>query len=229
MKTRHQSPRQNQRGYALMLVMCFAGISLLVLTGALSWASNNALQTQRNNQYFSSAAAAEAATEKVIARMNYDFQSQGAAIVAANLSTYRSLVPTVSENSAWSSFVFQDAQGTASQSTVTNSVPWGYTTLASQYDGLNAWASTYSVISSARQLNTQYVIRAGVQQDFQVASIPIFQFAIYYSMDLEINPGPTMSVTGRVHRATPAPRTAPLPRLKTPPPARPNSALNSPV
>src|SRR5436190_2118702 len=174
MKTRHRSPQQNQRGYALMLVMYFAGISLLVLTGALSWSSNNALQTQRNNQYFSSAAAAEAATEKVMAQMNYDFQSQGAAIVAANLSTYRSLVPTASENSAWSGFVFRDAQGTASLSTVTNSVPWGYTTLASQYDGLNAWASTYSVISSARQLNTQYVIRAAVQQDFQVASIPIF-------------------------------------------------------
>jgi hypothetical protein len=49
--------------------MGFAGTSLLVLTGALSWSSNIALQTQRNDHYFNSAAAAELTAEKVRAQI----------------------------------------------------------------------------------------------------------------------------------------------------------------
>ena len=40
---------------------------------------------------------------------------------------------------------------------------------------------------------------AAVEQDFQLACIPVFQFAIFYTMDLEINPGAPMKVTGKVH------------------------------
>lgn len=38
-----------------------------------------------------------------------------------------------------------------------------------------------------------------MQQDLQLAAIPVFQFAIFYNMNLEINPGPSMKVTGKVH------------------------------
>jgi len=38
-----------------------------------------------------------------------------------------------------------------------------------------------------------------VRQELQLASIPVFQFAIFYSMDLEVNPGPVMKITGKVH------------------------------
>ena len=31
------------------------------------------------------------------------------------------------------------------------------------------------------------------------SSIPVFQFAIFYNVDLEVEPGPNMTVTGRVH------------------------------
>ena len=48
-------------------------------------------------------------------------------------------------------------------------------------------------------LNTAYTISAALKQDVQLASIPVFQFAIYYSMPLDINPGADMTVTGRVH------------------------------
>jgi hypothetical protein len=179
--------------------MAFVGVSMVIITGALNWASNNALLIQRNNQYFTASAAAEAATEKVLAQMNYDFLTQGAAVVAANMSSYQTLVPTIAENEAWSRFSFRDGGGNPNATTVTNVLPWGYTSLQSQYTGLNAWAATYRVVSSARELNTRHNVKAAVQQEFQIANIPIFQFAIYYSMDLEINPGPNMNITGRVH------------------------------
>src|SRR5439155_26229430 len=31
------------------------------------------------------------------------------------------------------------------------------------------------------------------------SSIPVFQFAMFYNVDLEVEPGPNMTVTGRVH------------------------------
>ena len=62
--------------------------------------------------------------------------------------------------------------------------------------------------SGIQTLVTQYEIRAtvGVQNNQVTAhrlvnsmATPIFQFAVFYSTDLEINPGPNMTLTGRVH------------------------------
>jgi hypothetical protein len=56
------------------------------------------------------------------------------------------------------------------------------------------------VASCARRNSSiGYDVAAGVQQDFQLVAIPIFQFEAFYSLDLEINPGPQMQITGKVH------------------------------
>ena len=74
-----------------------------------------------------------------------------------------------------------------------------YVDLNSQYQGLKGWASTYRVLSNARELNSPYDVVGAVNQDVQVASIPLFQFAIFYGLDLEVNTMTTMNVNGRVH------------------------------
>ncbi|MHB8523002.1 MAG: hypothetical protein ACYDH9_19910 [Limisphaerales bacterium] len=200
MKTRGHAGNRNLGGYALMLVLIFVGISLLMLGNALTWTSTTATLTQRNNQYYGAASAAEAATEKVLARMSYDYQTQGQSLVAANLAVYQGLVPSASEDGFWSSYQFSDAQGNNSQTYVNKIFDWAYTPLQSQYSGLYGLAATYRIVSNAQAMNTSYSnIVAGVKQEVQVASIPVFQFAIFYSMDLEINPGANMNVTGRVH------------------------------
>ena len=38
-----------------------------------------------------------------------------------------------------------------------------------------------------------------VSQSVWFGTIPLFQFAIFYNMDMEINPGASMTVNGRVH------------------------------
>jgi hypothetical protein len=63
-------------------------------------------------------------------------------------------------------------------------------------------AATYRVVSNARQTGSPFTIVGALKQDLQVASIPVFQFAIFYSVECEINPGATMTVTGRVHSNT---------------------------
>ena len=63
------------------------------------------------------------------------------------------------------------------------------TNLDSQFAGLYGLAYSCAVRGNARPLGTPYNMAAAVEQDFQLACIPVFQFAIFYTMDLEINPG----------------------------------------
>src|SRR5262245_10258831 len=118
MKLSLRSPRRGQQGYILLLVVSFATISFIVLGADLDWCMTNAKLNDRNNQYFTTVAAAEAATEKVLASVSRDFQSQGESLVWANLDNYRGLVPTTGEDAGWSGFAFTDAQGNANRTYV---------------------------------------------------------------------------------------------------------------
>ncbi len=189
----------NTKGYALLLVLIISVATLTILAAALSWCSTNTTISQRNNQYFKTLAAAEAATEKVITQLASDYQSQGDSLVAANLDNYRHLVPTAAENSVWSNYEFKDGQGSISQTYVQYVPPSQFALLNSQYRGLYGYASTYRIISNARELNNSIDIVGALEQDIQVATIPVFQFAIFYNVDLEINPGAAMTITGPVH------------------------------
>lgn len=42
-------------------------------------------------------------------------------------------------------------------------------------------------------------VTAYAEQDLQIAMIPLFQFAVFYNMDMEFGPGPTMVISGPVH------------------------------
>ncbi|MDD4051529.1 MAG: PilX N-terminal domain-containing pilus assembly protein [candidate division Zixibacteria bacterium] len=63
--------------------------------------------------------------------------------------------------------------------------------------GLKAFVRPYKIQSTAYDSshNTSVVL----EEWFEVASVPIFQFAVFYDNDLEIAPGAHMDVTGRVH------------------------------
>lgn len=193
------APNKGRRGYALLMVIFFGGLSLTLLSSALQWTSTTAKITDRNNKMMEAYAAAEAATEKVLSAVSSDYQLSGEGTVYNNLATYRNYYPTTTENSYWTNFTFSDAQAHYSKTYIDRIVAWQYQALESQYQGLMGMASTYRVISNAKTASLGKPIQVGIKQDVQVASIPIFQFAIFYSMDMEINPGPNMNITGRVH------------------------------
>lgn len=186
-------------GYALMMTLFFGGISLMALAGALQWTSSTARTTERNNRYFATVSAAEAATEKALASVAVDFQASGESSLYSNLDRYRKGTPTAANDAYWGNYVFSDATGNDGNTYIERIKAWGYTALESQYQGLYGMAATYRIVSNARTINLTPQIVAGVKQDVQVAAIPLFQFAIFYTMDLEINPNPPMFVNGRVH------------------------------
>src|SRR5262249_42633707 len=144
--------------------------------------------------YNKTVGAAEAATETVLAYMARDFFNQ--TYDPTRTAYYGGFIPT----SSWaSSYSFSDGAGNANCTYVNSTTTMVLTNLDSQFAGLYGLAYTCTVRGNARLSGPENNIVAAVQQDFQLATIPVFQFAIFYSMDLEINPGATMKITGKVH------------------------------
>jgi hypothetical protein len=203
MKTRLTSPRRSSAGYALLMVLAIAAVSILILSATMNRMFTSANLNSRNNQYTTGLNAAEAATEKVLARMRYDFLNYGVAGVTNNLGIYRTYVPTASEDAYWGSFQFSDGQGNVNQTYVqciSNSV---YGPLASQFPGLYAFYPVYRILSNVRQSDGRWNITNAIQEDVTFNSIPVFQFAIFYNGLLEFSTCATMTVNGRVHANAP--------------------------
>src|SRR5207302_8930181 len=98
-------------GFSLALVLVFTGVRFLLLSGVLAWMTTNGNLTQRYNEYYDSVAAAEAATEKVVASMASDFQSSGVSGVDGNLANYGASIPTPAEVNDWANYQFNDPSG----------------------------------------------------------------------------------------------------------------------
>jgi len=193
---RIQRGKRGRKGaYALVMVLLLAAVSTLIYAGAHGWTCSTTVINDRNNVYNRTVAAAEGATERVLSYVTRDFLHQS--YDPEDLEPYRNLVPV----QEWAAdFEFCDGASGPNRTFVDSSRTMVSTNLESQFRGLYGLVYSCQVRSQARALNTPYEnITAAVQQELQLASIPVFQFAIFYSMDLEINPGAQMTVTGKVH------------------------------
>lgn len=199
MRTRTNPSNRKAKGYALIMVLILAGIALLVMSASMNWTSSTALLNERNNQLSVTLSAAEAATEKAVTRMLTDFKAGNESAVYNNLVVYRTNIPTPSESAHWTNFAFSDAQGGTNRTYVERTATQVYTTLSGQYAGLSGFASTYRVLSNARQTSGRFVLTNAVQQDIQLASIPVFQFGIFYNSLLEFTWAAPFTIRGRVH------------------------------
>jgi hypothetical protein len=200
MKTTSTTQRTKQTGNAMILTLIMSAVALALLAAAMSWLASNTRLTYRSIQYNRSVAAAEAATEKVVSQISRDFLYGGESLVSNNLSLYRqNTVPTSSDSSYWSTWVFDDGNGNIGQTYVQRSPGTSYIVTNSTYAGLKGFASTYTIVSHAQDTASPQQVTAGVLQQLQLASIPIFQFAMYSSGEMEIGCGKPFNITGRVH------------------------------
>jgi hypothetical protein len=199
MKTRFTTQRPSQTGSALMLVLIMSAIALAILAGVMTWAATSTRLTHRSIQYTRSVAAAEAATEKVESQITRDFLSSGEPLVNLNLNTYRQIVPLSSDSSYWNTWEFNDGNGNLNQTYVQRVPGTSYIVLDAPYTGLKGYVSTYTVVSHARDTARLQDVTAGVLQQLQLAGIPIFQFSMYSSGEMEVSCGQNFDVTGHVH------------------------------
>ncbi len=89
-------------------------------------------------------------------------------------------------------FVYETTKKDASG----NLVEFGTVAPGETYAGLSYQQYAYRVVSSAVKDN---LTEANVEMEFQSRLVPLFQFAAFYTDDLEINPGAAMTLNGRVH------------------------------
>jgi hypothetical protein len=189
--------RRDDKGFALIITMIFLGVSLLIFGSMMFWISSNAKVTMRNNQYNMSSGAAEAAVETALSQMDRDFLGQS----LSNASAYTTLTAPMTNWPA--QYVFSGTNGATNQISVylgppaTNMVP-----LNSQFAGLYGLAQDAMIVATATPTIqsgvTPVSVPATVREILQFASIPLFQFAIFYNIDLEICPGQPMLITGPV-------------------------------
>jgi hypothetical protein len=199
MKSSKQNRNRKQASSALLMTLVMSGIALILLTGAMTWSATNTRLNERSNRYATAVAAGESAIEKVLTQMNQDFLDGGEALVVNNLNLYRSTVPTSTDSVYWASWEFNNASGQIGQTYVGRGIASNYVVLTGPYVGLHGYVSTYTLVSDARELNRVQDVIAGVMEQVDLARIPIFQFALYSSGDMEISCGQPFAVTGRVH------------------------------
>ena len=197
MKTKYTSQNRSA-GYALLLVMIMCATSLLIMAGIMNrtWAISNL--NNRNNQLAQCNAAANAATEKIFARMAYDFQNYGLGQVTNHLGVYWTNIPNASENPYWGNFVFFDAQGHSNQ-TYANFVTNYSGPLPTQYTNYFTTISPiYRIISNVSMPGSPDIVGTS-QEDVLLALVPITTYAIFYNGPLEFTKCASMTVRGRVH------------------------------
>jgi hypothetical protein len=198
MKTMITTQMLRQAGSALLMTMIMAGVALAMLAAALSWSSTSTRLTYRSIQYTRSEAAAEAATDKVISQISRDFLYDGEATVVNNLNTYRNTVPMPSDSAYWNTWLFNDASGNTGRTFVQREASTGLESLP-PYSNLLAYVSTYTVVSDAKDTASPQDLTVGVLQQIHLNNIPIFQFAMFSSENMEISCGQPFTITGPVH------------------------------
>lgn len=201
MKAKFSSVRRITGGYALLMVIVLVACMMIVMTGTLKRTYTVAKLNDRNTQLGIGQNAAEAAVEKVFARIAYDFSNYGLGAVTNNynLGVYQTNIPSTTEDAYWGNFQFSDAQGNVNRTYVRFLTNYsGY--MPSQYHNIFTLRSpVYRVVSNARLTNGRHDMTNAAQVDVLMALLPLTTYAIFYNGLLEFSTCATMTVNGKVH------------------------------
>jgi hypothetical protein len=183
-----------RRGYALMITLVFLAVTLVALSSLMWWASSNGKVTRQNQLFTTAESAADAATEVVVANLDFDWV-YGQTLQSA--SHYANL--TLPDQTAWPmKFQYSDGSGNNNKIGVTIALTNYYGSVGSEFAGLSGYKQPCTITSTATTTGQLYTVSATIQQVLNATIIPLFQFAIFYNMNLEIDPGAQMAVNGPV-------------------------------
>ena len=194
MRITHSFDPRARHGYALLVTLIFVTVSLMTLASLMWWASSNGKVTQKNELFTTAEAAAEAATEQVVATMDRDWtygQNLQAASIYANLA--------VPNTTTWPvQFQFSDGSNNLNQTGVTIAATNYWAVLGSTSGTLAGYQRPCTITSTATTANQLYTVSATVQEVVNATIIPLFQLAIFYNMDMDVSPGQKMNIGGNV-------------------------------
>jgi hypothetical protein len=199
MKCRHHPKQKSDVALALVMVLVFVAVGLTALAGVMAWSSLVATNSDRYKTYLGGIAVTDAVLEKATGKMIHDFQAKDQNYIASHLSDYKPLVPTASESPAMANFQFSDLTYHLNQISIDNIAGWGFGDLSTKFSGLKGYSATYKLTGSVKDLTSRSQVPVTVQQQLQLASIPLFGFGVFYNLDLELCPNTNFTVYGRVH------------------------------
>ncbi|HTR40534.1 MAG TPA: hypothetical protein VMH87_02800 [Pseudomonadales bacterium] len=177
--------RKKSGGFALIALMACLVTIMLVFAGLMYWVMTNARQMGRNRAFTATQAAAEGATEVVFAHMDRDY-------LYGNLNSISNYVDLAPYMTNWPVQYTFDVNVDIGEPTAVLSF------LSSQYTNLIGEPQTNTITVTATPVGQLYNVPATVTQSYIFATVPAFQFAIFYNINLEIDPGGNMPVQGPV-------------------------------
>lgn len=193
--------RRRTKGSALLTVIVFTAIGAMLVGSVLFWASTHNQTVQRRFEFARAQYAAEAGVDKVFAQIRASLFSTGQAPNQSDCNKIATnAVPVSSDSAQFADYRYLNINGQPDRLTVSvvgspSVQPITSGTLA----GLNALIMPYQIVSRVSTVGRPVSLTTGIQRDLQIQSIPIFQFAIFYDLDMEIENGPPMTVNGKVH------------------------------
>ena len=104
-------------------------------------------------------------------------------------SYYQTLIPSATEAADWGNFDFMDLSGQANQVEVQYTALSGFLPMGGQYGTLRGFQNQMRILANARPHSSLDGVVGSVYQDIEFTRIPIFQFAVFYNVLLEIDPG----------------------------------------
>jgi type II secretory pathway pseudopilin PulG len=182
------------RGSALFLVLILSVLMAAVMAGLVSHTAQVARMEKRSNTRLEATYAGEYALEQA-----YQQLSTLVGQDSANL-------PTISQTTAVTNLTtaptgqFTAAQGYTWQSFLT--VPTEAGAVVAAHSSFNPAQGSYkflSVVEFTRTLPLQAPVHVQLQREWTYVLTPLFQYAIFYNGDMELFPGATFVVNGRVH------------------------------
>lgn len=193
MQIPHPLDPRARHGYALMITLVFLAITLMTLASLMWWASSNGKVTQQNELFTTAEAAAEAAAEQVVATLDRDW-TYGQTLQTTSI--YATLVPTTT---SWGmQFQFSDGSGNNNKTGITIGSQYYTNQLGSTFANLAGYVLPCTITSTAIQNGQLYSVPATIQELVNADIIPLFQFAIFYNMDMDVSPGQPMNIGGNV-------------------------------
>jgi len=179
MKTREMRSVKREDGF--MLVVCLLLLLMLSFIGIASITTSNSDLQVSGNEINQTGAfyAAESGLEQAAAAIVTSYETTGNP--PSPLPT-----ATVSENGYQYTYTTAD-NGAAVQMTLSEGA----------YKGLYGLVKSFDITSVG--LDTDRESEITLDMGIQDALIPLFQFAVFYQYDLEVAPGPNMTLGGRVH------------------------------
>ncbi|MGH7942590.1 MAG: hypothetical protein ACREFR_16125, partial [Limisphaerales bacterium] len=175
---------QRPKGIALLATLCAIAVMLVVFAGVMYWVSSNGSQTRRNQIFTSSEAAAEGASEMVFAQMDRDYLY---GVLNQTVSAYEAMTPLTTNWPVQYTFKINVNEGAQSQT---------LQTMDTMYTNLLAYPETNTITATATPIGQFMSVPATVSQTMIFSEVPVFQFAIFYNLDLDMSPGSSMTVNG---------------------------------